>query len=99
MDESIFILGIVLVLTFMILGLVERKVEWSVFPAMGMIIGIYLTIALLSDGSLTTNGGTVVVAVASSTTTSVWRMIELIPELFSVSAGLITAYKVGVSFQ
>lgn len=83
----------------MVLGLIERKVEWAVFPGMGVIIGIYLAIALLSDGSLTTNGGTVVVAAASTSTTSVWRMIELIPELFSISAFLIVCYRVGSSFQ
>ena len=98
MDEGLFILGIVIVLILMILGLVEKKVEWAVFPGMAMIVGLYLTIAILADGSLTSNGGAITVASASLSTTSVWRMIEIIPEVFTISAGLIAAYRVGTSF-
>lgn len=93
-------IGVIVVLILTLLGMVENDVEWTVFPGIAVIIGIYLTISLWADGSITElSGGTAtVIASASTATTSAWQFISLIPMMFTIAAGLIAAYKVGKAF-
>jgi hypothetical protein len=100
LEFEIFLLGLIVVLIFVVLGLVERNVEWAVFPGMGIIIGLFLTIALLADGSLTQLSGGVdnVIASASLNGTSVWQFIEWTPMTLTIGAFLTVVYKVGSAF-
>lgn len=101
MDFNVFVLGLFIILIFMVLGLVKNKIEWAVFPGLAIIIGIFLHLALLSDGSLTqiSGGISVVVASASTATTSVWNYIEWTPTLFTVGAFLIVLSKLSSEFK
>ena len=100
MDFNIFILGLFVVLILMLAGLIQKGPEWAVFPGMGIVIGVYLTLALLADGSLTQlSGGTSnVIASASTNGTSVWNFIEWTPMTFTLGAFLIAVYKVASAF-
>ena len=100
MDINIFILGLLALLVLMVLGLVERRIEFAVFPGMGIVIGLYLHIALLADGSITQLSGGVsnTIASASTNVTSVWNFIEWTPAIFTIGAFLIVVYKVGATF-
>lgn len=100
MDFNVFVLGLFVVLIFMVLGLIKNKLEWAVFPGMATVIGIFLTLALLTDGSLTnlSGGSAVVIASASTAGTSVWNYIEWTPITFTLGAFLIAVYRVGSEF-
>jgi hypothetical protein len=100
MDETIFLIGIFVILILTLLGLVKGNVEWSVFPGMAIIIGLFLHIALLADGSITQLSGGVVNTVASASTnvTSVWNFVEWTPAIFTIGAFLVVVYKVGKVF-
>jgi hypothetical protein len=89
----------VIVLLLMLFGMLKNDIEWAIFPAMGMIIGIYFTISLWADGSITqvSGGSTITIAAASLVSTSAWQFLSLIPLVFTASAGLVSAYKVGKS--
>jgi hypothetical protein len=99
-DLNVYLIGVVVVLLLMLFGLLKNDIEWAVFPAMATIIGLYLTIAVGSDGSLTqvSGGSTVAIVSASGTGTGAWTFVFLIPMLFAISSGLVTIYKVGKSF-
>ena len=100
MDFNVFVLGLFVVLILMLAGLLKKNLEWAVFPGMATVIGVFLTLALLADGSLTNlSGGTaVVIASASTAGTSVWNFIEWTPIVFTLGSFLVAVYKVGSEF-
>lgn len=89
------------VLTLTIIGLLKKDIVWAVFPALGGIIGLMFSVALLADGSLTLISGGVssVIASASIDVASIWQAIGFIPVAFTITAFLISIYKVGIAFD
>ncbi|MDE1824363.1 MAG: hypothetical protein KGH74_03620 [Candidatus Micrarchaeota archaeon] len=83
-----------------IIGLLDEGYVWGVFPAIGGIIGLYFSVSLLADGSITQFAGTStnVLASASTNVTSAWQFLALIPITFTISAFLIAGYKVTEAF-
>jgi hypothetical protein len=99
-DLNLFLIGIIVVLIMAVLGFVESKVEWAIFPGMGVVIGTFLTLSLWADGSLTEMSGSTSVAIMSASTnvTSAWSFVQLIPLLFTFTSFLIAVYRVGKAF-
>ena len=83
-----------------VVGLLDTDYIWAVFPAVGGIIGVYFTIAFLADGSLTefSGGASNVIASASTSGTSAWQFLSLIPIMLSLSSFLVAGYKVSKVF-
>jgi len=93
LDVIIYLVGGVVLGTLTALGLKQNGVEWAVLPGFGMILGIFLSLAVYQDGSLL-NGATTI----ASAGTPDWEFIGLTPVLLTVTAGLSAIYKVGKSF-
>ena len=95
MDFNLFLLGLVVVLVLIVLGLAgnDKQMLWAMLPAMGGVIGIFLTLALLADGSLTTNGGVTVIVAASTSGSSDWQFVEFSPVVFTLGSFMIALYK------
>ena len=98
-DFNVFVFGFVIMLVFVIIGMLNKEVEWAVFPGLGTVIGIYFTLAVWADGSLTTQGGATVMAAANGAATSSWNLIAYSPLFLTVVCFLIAVYKVGASLK
>ena len=81
-------------------GLLQKDVEWAIFPGFAGILGLFFTASVLTDGSLSViSGGTSsVIASANGVDTGIWTTISLIPELFTIMAFTIAMWKVRKSF-
>ena len=84
-----------------LMGLVKDKVEWAVFPGFAIVLGLFFHTALLADGSITEVSGGIVTAIASASTdaASVWQAVEYVPAILTLTAFLITVYRVGSEFN
>ena len=84
---------VILVLIVLALMGNDKQILWAMLPAMGGIIGILLTTALLADGNLTTNGGITTIVAASTAGASDWQFVELSSIVFSLGSFMIALYK------
>jgi hypothetical protein len=84
----------VIVLVLMVLGIIgDKDLLWAMLPAMGGVIGIFLTLALLGDGSITTNGGATVIVSASTSGASDWQFIEMSPVVITLGSFMVALWK------
>lgn len=81
-------------------GLIQKDTSWVILPGFGVIIGLFFSISLLADGSITAVSGGVATVIASASTagTSSWQFISLIPQFFTIMAFVIVVYKVAKAF-
>ena len=99
-DFNVFVFIVFILLILTLAGLMRDGIEWAIFPGTAVILGIIFTVAFLADGDLTqvSGGSTVVIASASTASTSVWQFLQYVPMLLTVMPGCIAVYKVAKAF-
>ena len=99
-DLNIFLFLTVLMLVFGLFGLLQKDIEWAVFPGLGIILGLFFHTALLADGSITeVSGGTTTAILSASTAVSnAWLAVQYIPLLLTVTCSFVAIYRVGKAF-
>ena len=92
---------VVLILLLALFGLLKEKVEWAVFPGLGIVLGLFFHTALLADGSITQVSGGSTVAILSATTavSSAWGAVQYVPLTMTIMCFLIATYRVGTVFK
>ena len=93
LDLNLFVIGIAVMLVLIALGLMgpDKDIIWAMFPALGGVIGIWFSLAILADGSILI--GSQVIASASTSGASDWQFIELTPIVFTLGAFMSALYK------
>ena len=93
LDLNLFTIGIAIILVLMLLGILgpDKDILWAMFPALGGVIGIWFTLAILADGSIL--NGSLVIASASVSGAQDWQFIELVPVVFTLGSFMAALYK------
>jgi len=93
LDLNLFTIGIAIILVLMLLGILgpDKDILWAMFPALGGVIGIWFTLAILADGSIL--NGSLVIASASVSGAQDWQFIELVPVVFTLGSFMSALYK------
>lgn len=94
-DLNVYIAVNVVVLIFTLLAMVKKDIEFVVFSVLGAIIGIFLSLGVLADGSLSEISGGTLSTIVSASTPNLWEAVYLIPVLLMLTAFMISVWKVG----